>query len=434
MYSNFFDTIFDTFMAKIRFYQQKITIANGGKAVVMLDFPYGTEFRVRKSTGVQMSLESFKKLYHTKKGLNPMMAHTFEYQVLRKMENIVIETVQQAKLQKKPITSSLIQKALEQNEVPLHSGKTFQEVVKEYLDTSLTYKSSRSVSIYKRTFDLLLEFSEKKKVALDFDNINLDFFDKFVSYLSQRPNQNANAKTKVGFLNDTLNKFIDNLKLFLKWSMERGYHQNQDFLKYKIAKSQKKYKNLDVIVLTENELNSIKELDLSGNKRLEQVRDLFVFCVHTGQRWSDIEGFQSSQIQGEDWVFIAQKTRKKTEIPLVGFGKTAYKVLEKYDFKLPLLSSQKFNDYIKEVGKLAGIDTEITITRFAGTSRIQISKPKYEFISAHTARRTCVTLLLSKGVAPNMIMKLTGHTDIETLMKYINVHSQDLKSAFLNLE
>lgn len=421
-------------MAKIRFYQLKSTIAKGGKAVVMLDFPHGTAFRVRKSTGVQMSLENFKKVYHTQKGLNPMMAHTFEYQVFKKMENKIVEVVQQAKLQKKPITASLIQNALEEEETPIYPSKTFQDVVEEYLTTSSTYKHLKSVSIYKRTFHLLSEFSEKKKIALDFDNINLDFFDKFVSYLSQKPNENANAKTKVGFLNDTLNKFVDNVKLFMKWSMERGYHQNQEFLKFKTAKSQKKYKNLDVIVLTEEELQNLKDLDLSGNKRLEQVRDLFIFCVHTGQRWSDIERFEPSQVNGEDWIFVAQKTRKKTEIPLVGFGKPAYEVLKKYDFKLPLLSSQKFNDYIKEVAKLAGIDSEITVTRFAGTSRIQISKPKYEFIASHTARRTCVTLLLAKGVAPNIIMKLTGHTDIETLMKYINVHSQDLKSAFLNIE
>jgi integrase len=421
-------------MAKIRFYQLKSTLAKGGKAVVMLDFPYGTAFRVRKSTGVQMSLETFKKVYHTQKGLNPMMAHTFEYQVFKKMENAIIEVVQQAKLHKKPITAVLIQQALEEEEVPNHQPKSFQDIITEYLEVSQMSKSSKSMFTYKRTTELLLEFAEKKKIALSFDSINLDFFDKFIGYLSQKPNENANAKTKVGFLNDTLNKFIDNFKLFMKWSMERGYHQNQEFLKFKTAKSQKRSKNTDIIVLTEIELKNLKDLDLSNNKRLEQVRDLFVFCVHTGQRWSDIERFESSQVQGEDWIFIAQKTRKKTEVPLVGFGKPAYFILEKYNFKLPLLSPQRFNDYLKEVAKLAGIDTEIVITRFAGTSKIQISKPKYEFISAHTARRTCVTLLLSKGIAPNIIMKLTGHTDIATLMKYINIYNQDLKSAFLGIE
>jgi integrase len=419
-------------MAKIRFYQLKSTLAKGGKAVVMLDFPYGTAFRVRKSTGVQMSLENFKKVYHTQKGLNPMMAHTFEYQVFKKMENAIIETVQQAKIQKKLITASLIQQALEQEETPQHDEKTFQDIIKEYIETAKISKSLKSIKIYQRTFDLLLEFSQKKKIALDFDIINFDFFDKFVGYLSQRPNENANAKTKTGFLNDTLNKFIENLKLFMKWGMERGYHQNQDFQKFKTAKSQKRYKNADIIVLTETELKNFKDLDLSNHKKLEQVRDLFVFCVYTGQRWSDIESFDKSQIQDKKWVFVAQKTRSKTEVPLVGFAEPAYKVLEKYDFKLPLLSSQRFNNHIKEVAKLANIDTEITITRFSGTNKIQISKPKYEFISAHTARRTCVTLLLAKGVAPNVLMKLTGHTSLGN--KYINIQSQDLESAFLGIK
>ena len=86
------------------------------------------------------------------------------------------------------------------------------------------------------------------------------------------------------------------------------------------------------------------------------------------------------------------------KVPLKGFTQTALDILIKYNFELPIISSQRFNDYIKEVGKKAEFNELITIYRYSGNLRIEITKPKYEHMASHMARRSCVTILLERGV------------------------------------
>lgn len=75
------------------------------------------------------------------------------------------------------------------------------------------------------------------------------------------------------------------------------------------------------------------------------------------------------------------------------------------------MSNQKTNFYLKELGKLLEIDTETTRTRYQGHLAIEEIKPKYAFMSTHTARRTFVTLSLEKGMRPETVMEITGHKD-----------------------
>ena len=59
----------------------------------------------------------------------------------------------------------------------------------------------------------------------------------------------------------------------------------------------------------------------------------------------------------------------------------ALSIIEKYDYKLPIISESKMNKYIKEVGEIAGINDVFMLDEFA--------YKKFEKISNHTARRTC---------------------------------------------
>jgi site-specific recombinase XerD len=129
---------------------------------------------------------------------------------------------------------------------------------------------------------------------------------------------------------------------------------------------------------------------------------------------------------------MSHKTKKMMRVPFKGFIRPALDILVKYDYELPSISQQKFNDYIKEVGERAGINEPVVIRRFSGNRLIEIKKPKHAFISSHMARRTCVTLLLQKGMPPTTVMKLTGHTDLKTLMKYENTCEDALVNALEN--
>lgn len=254
--------------------------------------------------------------------------------------------------------------------------------------------------------------------------IDLKFYDKFVAYLQTKPNP---SRERVGLLNDSIGKFIANIKTFMQWSLDREYHSNLVFKKkdFKVSKAVRN----DIVTLTEEEVSLIYNLDLSPKPHLERVRDLFIFALYTGQRWGDYEKYRREEIHENEWHFEQEKTGVYMRLPLTGFSYPALKILIKYNYQLPKMTQQHFNDEIKTIGKLAGINTPTIIRRKIGSKLIERDEPKYNFMSSHMARRTCITLLLEKGVPATTVMKLSGHTDIRTMMKYENTSSNALKKS-----
>jgi integrase len=59
--------------------------------------------------------------------------------------------------------------------------------------------------------------------------------------------------------------------------------------------------------------------------------------------------------------------------------------------------------------------------KFSGSKKIIIKKPKYNFVTSHTARRTFVTLSLEKGIRAEVVMNITGHKEYQTFKKYIKI-------------
>ena len=79
------------------------------------------------------------------------------------------------------------------------------------------------------------------------------------------------------------------------------------------------------------------------------------------------------------------------------------------------------NDYLKEVGKLCGIDQPVTITYYRGNERIDEIYPKYELLGTHAGRRTFICNALMMGIAPQIVMKWTGHSDYKAMKPYIDI-------------
>lgn len=88
---------------------------------------------------------------------------------------------------------------------------------------------------------------------------------------------------------------------------------------------------------------------------------------------------------------------------------------------LPVMSSQKTNDYLKELCQLLNIDESTTLSKRRGNERLDNTQPKHEFISTHTARRTFITLSLEKGMRPEVVMRISGHSNYATFKKHIKL-------------
>ncbi|MBK9221022.1 MAG: site-specific integrase [Saprospiraceae bacterium] len=288
----------------------------------------------------------------------------------------------------------------------------------EFLEAQKPFKTLRTIQKYNTLQTHLLKFQRTQRHELSFEKMDSQFYERFTSFCIDELN----------LVNNSIAKYIKTLKSFLQWSTERDYNTNLSFKKFKA-----KERDADIIYLTEKELFKLYDLDLTNNCPLEAVRDVFCFGCFTGLRFSDIKKIKRENIKEGDINLVSEKTTEKIRVPLNQYSEA---ILKKYNYSLPVISNQKTNEHLKNLGKLGEINEPTVITRFQGVEEIQVTKPKYEFIGTHTARRTFVTLSLEKGMRPEVVMSITGHKEYNTFKKYIKLTSKvknmDMKRIWNN--
>ena len=294
----------------------------------------------------------------------------------------------------------------------------------------LSYKSNfvkeGTLKEYRTVFKGLEDFEKHKGTKLILREMDGKFLDQFEVFISRK--KNTNDGDKEGLLNDTIHKYISTLKVFLKWCNDNDYLVHPDVFKTQKTNFKKKAYN-EIIALSESEIQKLMNHDLSDRPSLERVRDLFCLLCYTGQRFEDLINFDPKDIKNNAWDFISVKVKKRVIVPFEGYIAPAKDILERIGYSVPKISNQKFNEYIKTVGKLAGMDEIIKITRYSGKQKLVIEKRKYDFLSSHVGRRSMVTNLLSRNVPITLVQKLTAHSDIRTLMKYESANTDSLIDA-----
>lgn len=262
----------------------------------------------------------------------------------------------------------------------------------------------------------LVEFDS----ALTFDRLTEDKLLAYVQFLREGKS----------FRNSTIGKQLGFLKWFLRWASSKGYNTNMVYVSFapKLKTSERK-----VIFLDWEELMAVYTFSIPPSKQyLERVRDVFCFCCFTSLRYSDAYNLKKSDIFDD---YIAITTIKTADSLQIDLNKWSRAILDKYKdvhFKdgkaLPVISNQKMNDYIKELGKLCGIDQPITEIYYVGNERREETYPKYELLSTHTGRRTFICNALAMGIPPQVVMKWTGHSDYQAMKPYIEVADSIRKS------
>lgn len=322
----------------------------------------------------------------------------------------------------------------------LKNEKDFFGVLDEYIAFLEGEVAPGTIKKY-TTLKLSLQdfISENRRYTnLSFSMINHSFKDAYVKYLRERKPKGRQKTRPEGFqkglLNDTIGKYIETLKTFCGWASEPGrdYNKFNYYEKFKVSSANRKREKQekDIVTLTLPELKQFYLHDFSNDPCHERVRDLFCFGAFTGQRWSDIERFEKDQLNGDVWTFTAYKTKKETEIDLIGYSAPALDILRKYNYELPKISLVKFNKYLKDAGATAGINSMVKIRRYVGSKEIEITRPKHKFLSSHSARKTAVSILLNDFNTPvTHVLEMTGHSDLKTLQKYINKDREARREA-----
>lgn len=279
--------------------------------------------------------------------------------------------------------------------------------------------ASSTIKIYNNALNHLKDFSIKRKKRIDFDTIDLDFYQDFSDYLTINKN----------FATNTIGRVIKVVKTVLNDATERGINKN---LAFKSKRFRVISEKIDNVYLTESELNDLYHYDLSDNERLERVRDLFLIACYTGLRFSDFTKLNPKNIKGRFIEIETQKTGERVVIPLHPKVEAIFK---KYNNNLPpSISNQKMNSYLKELANnkdnLDSLQTKISVKTTRGGVTIHTNYKKYKLISSHTARRSFATNSYLAGVPPFVIMGITGHKTEKSFYSYIKITSNEKAKIF----
>ncbi len=277
----------------------------------------------------------------------------------------------------------------------------------EFLEKDKNQKAERTIKGYVTVHNFIKEFEKETNYEIRFETITLDFFEQLRDYSFEEKKIASNYFSKI----------IAIIKTFMTWSLERDYHINLDYKKFKSSEHQ-----VEVIYLTMEELLRLYNYKYD-TKRLEHVKDVYCFGAFSGLRYSDIAQLRTSNVYDDYLKLTIVKTKQiDHKIPLNKFSK---EIIEKYRDTiyepLPVISNQKFNKYLKECCELAEINTPTTITRYIGNKRIDKTVPKFQLITSHTARKTFVTNSLILGMKEMVVRNITGHKKEESFRRYVLV-------------
>lgn len=285
----------------------------------------------------------------------------------------------------------------------------------------------------------LQDYQKAKRTVLNFNSIDIDFYNSFIDYLTKptrTKTKTGQTVTKAGLSKNTIGTRIKILKTFINEANERGINVPTDYKKksFKVLKEE-----TNSIYLTESELMQMYHIETSPeslailNKEfatetlpeyLAKVRDLFLIGCYTGLRFSDLSKLNKDNITSDNTINIKTiKTNQEVVVPIHPITK---QIFEKYNYQLPReISNQKFNEYLKDVAKIARINEPITTEITKGGFKVSETTEKYNLVTSHTARRSFATNAFLSDMPSISIMKITAHKTESSFMKYLKMSAKD---------
>lgn len=226
--------------------------------------------------------------------------------------------------------------------------------------------------------------------------------------------------------NTTVNNHIVFIKWFLRWAHRKGYYNGDAHEEFNPRLKGGNFEHKEIVFLTIEELQALEAYEFPPSQQaLERVRDVFVFQCYTGLRYSDACALKRSSIHNGVIELVTRKTDDRIQIHL---NRHSQSVLDKYskcvfpgDRALPTISNVKANEHLKTIGQIVGLDTPTLIVYFSGNERHEEVHPKWQLLTTHVARRTFVTTALQLGIPSEVIIRITGHSQLRSLKPYLAV-------------
>lgn len=339
--------------------------------------------------------------------------------IRQKVEDIVNELLIKDEDPTTSYVKELYKKSKEKTE--LKTKYTFFEYCEEYIKRSKKHKSNSTIKGYRTVIRRLKEYEKFSGRTINWNTIDMDFYYDFFEYYTE----------ELGYLNNGFGKVIKILKAILNDATEKGINTNKTYNSKNFKTIKEEVNN---IYLSEDEIQKMLDLDLSKNKNLEQIRDLFIIGCYTGLRFSDLSRIKREYIT-EDFLTIKTiKTDEQLDIPLFDIVKDIMKKYSHTENSVPKsFENQTMNKHLKEIGRLAKINDSFVRIRNNGRNRVEETLKKYQLISTHTARRSFATNMLKRGINSHIIMKITGHRTEKSFSSYIKITQRENAAIMLKL-
>lgn len=254
---------------------------------------------------------------------------------------------------------------------------------------------------YYRLCRYLREYTKQecKKDDIRLSAVSYGYLDGFNTYLQTAHRCHHNGAVNI----------LDCLRNFMLYCLRNEWIEKNPFKNYKLKEVAPPPKEH----LSKKEIELLMEKPMP-NLRLENVRDIFVFCCLTGLAFADVKELKREHLttdeQGNMWI---RKPREKTAvmstIPLLKQPKA---ILQKYAFDLhcmesgkllPVPSNQKMNAYMSEIATICGLNKKLT---------------------THCARHTFACLAVEYGMPIDVLAKILGHTNTNMTRHYAKFSEQ----------
>ena len=283
----------------------------------------------------------------------------------------------------------------------------FDDYIKDYAKLVGISKTKKTCDRYKLTQRRIKEFmnTEYKRTDIAVNEVTPQFITKLEIFL----------RSHYRLSNNYVMKMIQRFRTIYQVAIDNGWASKNPFSSFKL-----RFENTERGYLTMEELTNLMNKPLTS-KRLEQIRDVFVFSCFTGLAYCDAQALTAEHIingpNNRPWL---RTHRKKTSTPVdVPLLEVPLQILAKYEGYnangklLPIPTNQKCNDYLKEIAALCGIEKRLTF---------------------HLARHTfATTVTLTNGVPIESVSKMLGHRSLKTTQVYAKIVHNKLAEDMANL-
>jgi hypothetical protein len=261
-------------------------------------------------------------------------------------------------------------------------------------------------------------FEKHRGKAIQFESLDFQFYEDLIDFLTHHYTLPRKKDKAVGLRVNTIGKTIHQFRIFIKDRVKRRIIPAIDLSDYKVPTEE-----TDAVYLAPDEIGQIYTLDLTERPELTPARNLFVLECLTGLRFSDFSNLKPEDLQQD---MLHKKQEKSVHWVVIPLRKEAKAIFtEEFKNDIPRICNSEFNQKIKEIGKLAGIERPIKFSYRKANRMIDVKKPKYSWITSHTARRSFCTNEFLAGTPVYLIMKISGHKREKDFYRYIRVDPQE---------